>query len=195
MPQAGDKEDTFLISVSNGGNPIPKDMQEKIFEPFVQIKNTEKETAGSGIGLPLARSLAEMHAGKLYLKKGNEICFCVELPVKQEKTIRLQKENTEVAAARPGISQHKTDIRILIVEDDMEMQDFICKQISGMTASCLIDKYVMKDIEYMMTHTNKSIKEIAADLNFSNLSFFGKYMRKHFGLSPRAFRAQALKKA
>ena len=131
MPQAGDKEDTFLISVSNGGNPIPKDMQEKIFEPFVQIKNTEKETAGSGIGLPLARSLAEMHAGKLYLKKGNEICFCVELPVKQEKTIRLQKENTEVAAARPGISQHKTDIRILIVEDDMEMQDFICKQISG----------------------------------------------------------------
>lgn len=64
-------------------------------------------------------------------KKGNEICFCVELPVKQEKTIRLQKENTEVAAARPGISQHKTDIRILIVEDDMEMQDFICKQISG----------------------------------------------------------------
>ena len=71
----------------------------------------------------------------------------------------------------------------------------ICKQISGMTASCLIDKYVMKDIEYMMTHTNKSIKEIAADLNFSNLSFFGKYMRKHFGLSPRAFRAQALKKA
>ena len=71
--------------VSNDGHPIPHDMQEKIFQPFVQIKQTSggQRTAGTGIGLPLARSLAELHKGKLYLKDSEEICFCVELPVDQ----------------------------------------------------------------------------------------------------------------
>lgn len=30
---------------------------------------------------------------------------------------------------------------------------------------------------------------------FSNLSFFGKYVKKHFGMSPKAYREQALRKA
>lgn len=79
--------------VSNDGHPIPTICKKKIFQPFVQIKQTSggQRTAGTGIGLPLARSLAELHKGKLYLKDSEEICFCVELPVDQEKAIQLQK--------------------------------------------------------------------------------------------------------
>lgn len=64
----------------------------------------------------------------------------------------------------------------------------VCKTTGGQTASSLIDGYVLKDIEYLMKHSSKNIKEIANDLDFPNISFFGKYVKKHFGLSPKALR-------
>ncbi len=66
----------------------------------------------------------------------------------------------------------------------------VCKKTSGQTASKLIDQYVMKDIEYMLKFSHKSIKEISVELGFPNLSFFGRYVKKHFGTSPRKGRNQ-----
>ena len=66
----------------------------------------------------------------------------------------------------------------------------VCKDISGQPASDLIDQYVMKDIVYQLRlrKTEKSIKEITNELDFPNISFFGKYVKKHLGLSPRMYR-------
>lgn len=64
----------------------------------------------------------------------------------------------------------------------------VCRNVSTETPSRLIDRYVLKDIEYLMKHTSKSIKEIAGDLDFPNLSFFGKYVKKHLGMPPKALR-------
>ena len=141
IPPCGMKEPGyFSIMVSNDGHPIPHDMQEKIFQPFVQIKQTSggQRTAGTGIGLPLARSLAELHKGKLYLKDSEEICFCVKLPVDQEKAIQLQKDSTisQTGNMQTVIRQHSTNICILVVEDDPEMQNFICAQLE--TVYCVI---------------------------------------------------------
>lgn len=69
----------------------------------------------------------------------------------------------------------------------------VCKNSSGETSSKLIDTYVLKDIEYLLKHTTKSIQEIAWELAFPSLSFFGKYVKQHFGMSPKAYREQALK--
>ena len=69
----------------------------------------------------------------------------------------------------------------------------VCRLSGKQCASSLIDQYVLKDIEYLMKHTQKSIKEIACELDFPNLSFFGKYVRKHFGLSPKAYREKVLR--
>ncbi len=127
-----EQNDFFSITVSNDGLPIPLEMKEKIFEPFVQIKNVSngQPKTGTGIGLPLARSLTELHRGKLYLKYSDDICFCIELPIKQEKTILLQKTEIEKPVNTPTvIRQHQTDICILVVEDDPEMQSFISSQL------------------------------------------------------------------
>ena len=127
-----EQNDFFSITVSNDGLPIPVEMKEKIFEPFVQIKNVSngQTKTGTGIGLPLARSLTELHRGKLYLKDSDDICFCIELPIKQEKTILLQKTEIEKTVNTPTvIRQHQTDICILVVEDDPEMQSFISSQL------------------------------------------------------------------
>lgn len=64
----------------------------------------------------------------------------------------------------------------------------VCKATMGKTASDIINQYVVKDIIYLLKQPHKSIKEIANELDFPNLSFFGKYVRKHLGASPTQYR-------
>lgn len=68
----------------------------------------------------------------------------------------------------------------------------VCKKVGEQPPSDLIDSYVLKDIDYLLRHTQKSIKEIVVELDFPNLSFFGKYVRKHLGVSPKFYREKAI---
>lgn len=70
----------------------------------------------------------------------------------------------------------------------------ICKNISGHTAFSLIGKYVVRDVEFMLKKQEMTIKEIANKLDFPNISFFGKYVKKHFGVPPRKYREELFKK-
>lgn len=65
-----------------------------------------------------------------------------------------------------------------------------CKQATGKTAIQWINEYVEMDIRHWLKNSDKSIKEVADLLKFPNVSFFGKYCRKHFGLSPVALRRE-----
>jgi signal transduction histidine kinase len=73
---------SFTIEISNDGYIIPAEMKEKIFEPFYRLKETIKQK-GTGIGLALARSLAELHNGRLYLKDTRDglNTFVLDLPL------------------------------------------------------------------------------------------------------------------
>lgn len=67
----------------------------------------------------------------------------------------------------------------------------ICKKQSGNTASTLLNQLTIEHIKRELRSTTKSIKEIATDAGFDNLSFFGKYVRRELGISPREFRLAA----
>lgn len=64
----------------------------------------------------------------------------------------------------------------------------VCKQVSGQTAAKLITQFVVNDIRRLLDETEKSMKEISNELDFPNPSFFGTYVRKNLGISPRQFR-------
>lgn len=64
----------------------------------------------------------------------------------------------------------------------------ICKRISGKSAYDWINEYLIEDIRILLKHSEYSIKEIAHQLGFSNLSFFGKFVKTHLGVSPTEFR-------
>lgn len=83
--QPGLDAHTFVIQVKNDGYVIPESLAEKIFEPFYRIKETDKQK-GTGIGLALSRSLAQLHNGTLVLEKpdGNLNIFTLALPIRQE---------------------------------------------------------------------------------------------------------------
>ncbi|WP_425449563.1 sensor histidine kinase [Dethiothermospora halolimnae] len=78
-----EKNNYICISVKDTGIGIPFEMQESIFERFIQVdKSTKRMTEGSGMGLSLVKSLVDMHSGKIGLKsepnKGSE--FIISLP-------------------------------------------------------------------------------------------------------------------
>lgn len=64
----------------------------------------------------------------------------------------------------------------------------ICKKNSGKTANEWITEHVLEDIRYYLRHTDLSIKQICDRLGFPNSSFFGKYVKDHFGVTPLEFR-------
>lgn len=62
------------------------------------------------------------------------------------------------------------------------------KEASGKTPGRWIDEVVMEEIHYLLKNSNISIKEIAYQLNFANVSFFGKFVKRYIGVSPRRYR-------
>jgi len=64
----------------------------------------------------------------------------------------------------------------------------VCRKHSEYTASELISSAVMSRIKQLLLYSDMSIKEIATEMGFDNLSFFGKYVKKHLGLSPNNYR-------
>ncbi|HET8538958.1 MAG TPA: ATP-binding protein [Anaeromyxobacter sp.] len=53
------------IAVEDDGPGIPEELRERIFEPFF---STKPPGQGTGLGLPLARAIAEAHSGSLELE-------------------------------------------------------------------------------------------------------------------------------
>ena len=64
----------------------------------------------------------------------------------------------------------------------------VCKKNSGKTANEWITEKVLEDIRYYLRQTDLSIKQICDRLAFPNPSFFGKYVKDHFGMTPMEFR-------
>lgn len=64
----------------------------------------------------------------------------------------------------------------------------VCKNESGKSPHQWIREYTLADISYYLKSTTFSIKEISDRLKFPNLSFFGRYVRENFGVSPSRFR-------
>ena len=65
---------------------------------------------------------------------------------------------------------------------------FVCKKNSGKTANEWITEHVMEDMRYYLKQTDLSIKEVCNQMGFANPSFFGKYVKDHFGMTPMQFR-------
>ena len=66
------------IHFCNDGPGIPQEMTEQIFQPFFRIQHA-KNKSGSGIGLALAKSLAEMHNGTLSVASSTQQMTIFEL--------------------------------------------------------------------------------------------------------------------
>jgi len=69
----------------------------------------------------------------------------------------------------------------------------LCKKECGISASNLIQERVLQAAKRRLIYTEDTVKEIAFDLNFNDVSYFIRFFKKHTGASPNVYRADTLK--
>lgn len=64
----------------------------------------------------------------------------------------------------------------------------IIKENTGTSVSGWIDNYVVLEAKALLKSTNMTIQQISDELNFPSQSFFGKYFKRHVGVSPKEYK-------
>ncbi len=59
-----------VLSVFDTGEPIPEDEQSKIFDRFYRVDKVRSTASGYGLGLSIARNIAELHSAKISVASG-----------------------------------------------------------------------------------------------------------------------------
>ena len=65
----------------------------------------------------------------------------------------------------------------------------IVSQVTGHTPKTIIDQYVILQLKMHLKRTMQSIKEMAWEFHFADVSFFCRYFKKHTGLTPQQIRS------
>src|SRR6185369_16420187 len=108
----------LILNVSDTGIGISAEMLPRIFEMFVQVKSVlDKSESGLGIGLALARGLAELHGGSLEAQSaglGSGSTFTLKLPLSQTATARPSD------GASDAVVQRGPARRLLLADDNVD---------------------------------------------------------------------------
>jgi CheY-like chemotaxis protein len=110
------------VRVRDTGLGISEDMLTRIFEPFTQVESSRKRSEGGlGLGLPLVRSLVELHGGTVEARSegrglGSE--FIVRLP-RLGNAVELSPPGVPAGSDEPAF-EDAAPLRILVVEDNLD---------------------------------------------------------------------------
>ncbi len=100
------KEGGLFIRVSDNGVGIPKERIRDVLEPFGQIHDPEHAEPfhGTGLGLPLAKAMAELHGGKLDIASdtGKGAQITISFPEARNRYAKPQPANQPVVDSAPA---------------------------------------------------------------------------------------------
>lgn len=184
------EDNLFYIEISNDGAPISELDRGKIFTPFYRIKS-DKHKQGTGIGLSLARSLAELHKGSLALLEdiSKKIVFRLALPVSQNHKMDYKKKFHYQAAQVEALPEKKFQEDdpdkpvVLLVEDNVEILAYLSKHLCGLYNVRMVSNgqeainllamenvhAVVSDIMMPVMDGIELCKKMKSDLRFSHL--------------------------
>jgi light-regulated signal transduction histidine kinase (bacteriophytochrome)/CheY-like chemotaxis protein len=127
---AGRDGDGAVVRVRDTGVGIPADLLPELFDLFTQADRTlDLAKGGLGIGLTLARKLAELHGGTVTAAsdgagKGSE--FTLRLPVDAEHG-RGPALAPPAADPRPPAPSPRSPKRVLVVDDNVDSSDSLAE--------------------------------------------------------------------
>jgi signal transduction histidine kinase len=112
-----------VVRITDNGVGIPPEQLERVFEMFARIeRKTQHADRGSGIGLALARRLAQMHGGDLTAWSAGEdhgTTFTLLLPAEEGEVAAPEPAQKTASGARPGTAS----LEIFLIEDNDDVAD------------------------------------------------------------------------
>ena len=130
--------DGFItISVADTGYGIASDALSHIFERYYQAEGSH-QASGTGIGLALVKSLADLHEGQVSVdsKEGQGSCFTLSLSINNSYPNALHKEDIEevnhatekdeaAIMEDEETENDETRLQLLVVEDNADIRQYI----------------------------------------------------------------------
>lgn len=149
---------------------------------FLKIKNTNPE---EDFSVAVLRS---------YLQLILAICSKVKSKFLPQKDL-IQKDFSELKDFQNLVEKHfLTEKSPAFYADLLHLTpNSLSKKIKAefnKTPSQIIQERVILEVKKQIHLTRKSMKEIAAELNFEDEFYFSKYFKKHTGISPTQFREE-----
>jgi two-component system, cell cycle sensor histidine kinase and response regulator CckA len=146
---------SIVISVSDTGMGIPREIRAHIFEAFFTTKGASR---GTGMGLATVRAIVRNHGGAINVESedGAGAIFHVTLPVSAANAV------APIAPEGRTFPQHLS-ANILVVEDEPFVRQVLHQMLSGLgyTVVCAMD--VRSGIEYFRTH-HRTIDAVILDV-------------------------------
>ena len=122
-------EPRLTFEVEDTGIGMTPQQCEHIFAPFAQAdESTTRKFGGTGLGLTISRSLAELLGGSLTVRseEGKGSVFCLEIPAHFDPAGTRVHDNNSVSPStfvrKPQVEIPTLGIRVLIAEDGLDNQ-------------------------------------------------------------------------
>jgi CheY-like chemotaxis protein/anti-sigma regulatory factor (Ser/Thr protein kinase) len=143
-----------LFSVSDTGVGIPESHLDTIFQEYAQVESAmQRRLSGSGLGLPLAKGLAELLGGNVHVtsKVGEGSTFYAEIPI--------YFESKPEATSEPSV----------LVIDDEEISRYLVRQALGPSVASIEASTGQAGIEMARRRRPRAI---ILDLNMPQMNGF-----------------------
>ncbi len=182
------REGRAVIEVADTGCGISDEDKANIFTRFYQAKSNDSSLTGSGIGLHIAKEYVSLHEGTICVwdNKPQGCVFCVEIPVKEAKTLEAATSNDMVVAVEDSVpedSKEQALPSILVVDDNEDMLSFIssslCSSYNVLTAtngqealsvlSANLISLVVSDVMMPVMDGLELCKRMKSDINMSHI--------------------------